>query len=141
MTPSKSPRKSTSDVVRQSGRALPGTRFGLFVPQPDPGGSALCERAPPKCSPAACQCGAPGMPCPECDPSTGIDDRSNMPPGFMSGFDLEQADLFFLKSRYQRYQLFGRIKAATTPHDRTAIIPMNGQLGQHRRAVQQEPGY
>ena len=33
MTPSKSPMKLTSDVVRQSGRALPGTRFGHFVPE------------------------------------------------------------------------------------------------------------
>jgi hypothetical protein len=33
-------------------------------------------------SPRACKCGAPGMPCPDCNASTGPHDPPELPPGF-----------------------------------------------------------
>ena len=35
----------------------------------------------------ACQCGAPGMPCPDCNPSAGPREPPKMPPGFVVTLD------------------------------------------------------
>ena len=35
-------------------------------------------------SPRACKCGAPGMPCPECNACGGPDEPPRMPPGFVA---------------------------------------------------------
>jgi hypothetical protein len=42
------------------------------------------ERGP---SLRACNCGAPGMPCPDCNRSAGPHDPPKMPPGFMVTVD------------------------------------------------------
>src|SRR5262245_2537505 len=38
-------------------------------------------------SPRACQCGALAMPCPDCNPFGGPDERPKLPPGFMLTLD------------------------------------------------------
>jgi hypothetical protein len=44
----------------------------------------VCEVHPdrPWDGPTACGCGAAGAPCPDCNPSTGIDDPPDLGPGF-----------------------------------------------------------
>jgi hypothetical protein len=40
-----------------------------------------------RASPRACQCGAPGMRCPDCNASAGPHEPPKLPPGFMVALD------------------------------------------------------
>jgi len=58
-----------------------------LVDEPCPichGARWVCEEHPdrPWGVKGECECGGPGMPCKFCNPSGGVDDPSDMPPGF-----------------------------------------------------------
>src|SRR5215510_7443973 len=87
--------------------------YAYWVCEADSGVASDCG-----VSPLACQCGAPAMPCPDCNPSSDINDPPKMPRGFMP-----EDGAGIATSRWLRHRQFGQRKNA-----RSKIVATNTRL-------------
>ena len=83
----------------------------------------VCEAhrgVPSDCGDSPLACGAPAMPCPDCNPSFGIDDPPKIPPGFTV---MPEDGAGIVTSRWLRHWQFGQRK-----NTRSKIVATNTRL-------------